>query len=249
MMKERPDSVIRKRSLAEELAERLRQRITDEQFEVGEKLPAEPELMRIFGVGRSTVREAVKILVNMGFLKVQQGAGTFVESRAAADALRAVEPGQVRGIGVTNQRETTLLWDKKTGQPVYNAIVWQCRRTAYGAGYRKDRKIPCGTRRDGSGGAVGGVYRSGYPVSCRFGGSYAQRDFVRTLPVGDHPPAKRFRTHLRRYGLFSRIAAYARTVGTGYNRPGCPEGAAYDRHYPERTVTHEYELLLRAAAP
>lgn len=84
MMKERPDSVIRKRSLAEELAERLRQRITDGQFEVGEKLPAEPELMRIFGVGRSTVREAVKILVNMGFLKVQQGAGTFVESRAAA---------------------------------------------------------------------------------------------------------------------------------------------------------------------
>ena len=58
MMKERPDSVIRKRSLAEELAERLRQRITDGQFEVGEKLPAEPELMRIFGVGRSTVREA-----------------------------------------------------------------------------------------------------------------------------------------------------------------------------------------------
>ncbi len=84
-MKERPDSVIRKRSLAEELAERLRQRITDGQFEVGEKLPAEPELMRIFGVGRSTVREAVKILVNMGFLKVQQGAGTVVESRAAAD--------------------------------------------------------------------------------------------------------------------------------------------------------------------
>ena len=85
MMKERPDSVIRKRSLAEELAERLRQRITDGQFEVGEKLPAEPELMRIFVVGRSTVREAVKILVNMVFLKVQQVAGTFVESRAAAD--------------------------------------------------------------------------------------------------------------------------------------------------------------------
>ena len=52
------------------------------------------------------------------------------ESRAAADALRAVEPGQVLGIGVTNQRETTLLWEKSTGRPVYNAIVWQCRRTA-----------------------------------------------------------------------------------------------------------------------
>ena len=35
------------------------------------------------------------------------------ESRAAAEALRAVKPGQVLGIGVTNQRETTLLWDKK----------------------------------------------------------------------------------------------------------------------------------------
>lgn len=34
------------------------------------------------------------------------------------------------GIGVTNQRETTILWDKHTGRPVYNAIVWQCRRTA-----------------------------------------------------------------------------------------------------------------------
>ena len=34
------------------------------------------------------------------------------------------------GIGGTNQRETTLLWDKNTGEPVYNAIVWQCRRTA-----------------------------------------------------------------------------------------------------------------------
>ena len=52
------------------------------------------------------------------------------ESRAAADALRPVRPGQVMGIGVTNQRETTVLWDKNSGEPVYNAIVWQCRRTA-----------------------------------------------------------------------------------------------------------------------
>ena len=37
---------------------------------------------------------------------------------------------EIAGIGITNQRETTIVWDKKTGQPVYNAIVWQCRRTA-----------------------------------------------------------------------------------------------------------------------
>lgn len=41
-----------------------------------------------------------------------------------------VEPNQIAAIGITNQRETTIVWDKKTGKPVYNAIVWQCRRTA-----------------------------------------------------------------------------------------------------------------------
>jgi glycerol kinase len=41
-----------------------------------------------------------------------------------------VSISQVKGIGVTNQRETTLIWDRGSGQPVYNAIVWQCRRTA-----------------------------------------------------------------------------------------------------------------------
>ncbi len=39
-------------------------------------------------------------------------------------------PKQVAGIGITNQRETTIVWNKHTGKPVYNAIVWQCRRTA-----------------------------------------------------------------------------------------------------------------------
>jgi len=41
-----------------------------------------------------------------------------------------VLPAQVAAIGITNQRETTLVWDRHTGNPVYNAIVWQCRRTA-----------------------------------------------------------------------------------------------------------------------
>lgn len=36
----------------------------------------------------------------------------------------------IAAIGITNQRETTIIWDKKTGQPICNAIVWQCRRTA-----------------------------------------------------------------------------------------------------------------------
>ena len=43
---------------------------------------------------------------------------------------KGINPEQIAGIGITNQRETTILWDKETGKPLYNAIVWQCRRTA-----------------------------------------------------------------------------------------------------------------------
>ena len=42
----------------------------------------------------------------------------------------SVKPEQIAAIGITNQRETTIIWDKETGRPIYNAIVWQCRRTA-----------------------------------------------------------------------------------------------------------------------
>jgi glycerol kinase len=50
----------------------------------------------------------------------------------AREALRqaAIQPAQVAAIGIANQRETTLLWDRRTGQPLANAIVWQDRRTA-----------------------------------------------------------------------------------------------------------------------
>ena len=45
-------------------------------------------------------------------------------------AQSGVDPREIAAIGITNQRETTIVWDKETGRPVYNAIVWQCRRTA-----------------------------------------------------------------------------------------------------------------------
>ena len=47
-----------------------------------------------------------------------------------AMAMLGAVPADIAGIGITNQRETTLVWDRITGEPVYNAIVWQCRRTA-----------------------------------------------------------------------------------------------------------------------
>ena len=52
------------------------------------------------------------------------------QRQAAAGAINSVPEARVLGIGVTNQRETTIVWDKNTGKPVYHAIVWQCRRTA-----------------------------------------------------------------------------------------------------------------------
>ena len=45
-------------------------------------------------------------------------------------AQSGVNPAEIAAIGITNQRETTILWDRATGRPIYNAIVWQCRRTA-----------------------------------------------------------------------------------------------------------------------
>ncbi|MCI9159984.1 MAG: glycerol kinase GlpK [Anaerotruncus sp.] len=45
-------------------------------------------------------------------------------------AKSGVNVSEIAGIGITNQRETTILWDRKTGRPIHHAIVWQCRRTA-----------------------------------------------------------------------------------------------------------------------
>ena len=53
-----------------------------------------------------------------------------VESLKKAVEKAAIDPKDIVGIGFTNQRETTIIWDKATGKPVCNAIVWQCRRTA-----------------------------------------------------------------------------------------------------------------------
>lgn len=50
-------------------------------------------------------------------------AGAFIES--------GIKPSQIEAIGITNQRETTVVWDKETGLPIYNAIVWQSRQTAH----------------------------------------------------------------------------------------------------------------------
>ncbi|QPC47839.1 glycerol kinase GlpK [Mangrovibacillus cuniculi] len=56
--------------------------------------------------------------------------GSVLSVIASALSESGVKPEQIEGIGITNQRETTVVWDKETGIPVYNAIVWQSRQTA-----------------------------------------------------------------------------------------------------------------------
>jgi len=65
---------------------------------------------------------------------VEQDAGAIWSAQLDAArrtiALDAGGPKAITAMGITNQRETTIVWDRKSGQPVSPAIVWQCRRTA-----------------------------------------------------------------------------------------------------------------------
>ncbi|NML20273.1 FadR family transcriptional regulator [Pseudoflavitalea sp. G-6-1-2] len=78
---------LKRQSLADEVAVLLEQQISQGLFKTGDQLPTEPELMESFGVGRSSIREAVKILVNKGMVKVQQGVGMFILSTEPSEPL------------------------------------------------------------------------------------------------------------------------------------------------------------------
>lgn len=73
-------TAIPKRRLVDEVLEQLQRMLQSGAYKYGDKLPSEPELMKLLDVGRSTVREAVKILVHAGQLEVKQGDGTYVKS-------------------------------------------------------------------------------------------------------------------------------------------------------------------------
>ena len=72
------ETVRKTRKLPEQVADKLREMIIQESLKTGAKLPAEAELMERFGVSRSTVREAVKILQTEHIVDIRQGQGTFL---------------------------------------------------------------------------------------------------------------------------------------------------------------------------
>ncbi|MFC3160415.1 DNA-binding transcriptional regulator, FadR family [Chryseobacterium arachidis] len=100
---------IQRKTLAEEVAERLFEGISDDEYAIGEKLPIEPELMKIYGVGRSSIREAIKILSIKGILNVQQGVGTFVVSKNAEESLES----QMNKAELEEVQEVRSLLDSK----------------------------------------------------------------------------------------------------------------------------------------
>lgn len=79
-----PLQIIKRKQIVDEVAEQLHRKITASEWSIGMQIPTEPELMHIFGVGRSTIREAVSVLVHSGLLEKKQGHGTFVCSPKGA---------------------------------------------------------------------------------------------------------------------------------------------------------------------
>lgn len=77
-------------------------------------------------------REFTQIYPESGWVEHDPMEIYATQSSTLVEALgkKGIRSDQVAAIGITNQRETTIVWNKETGEPVYNAIVWQCRRTA-----------------------------------------------------------------------------------------------------------------------
>lgn len=71
--------------LTQQVEDHIMKFVSDNQIQVGAKIPNEFELAELFGVGRSTVREAIKILVSKGILEVRRGAGTFVTGTESSE--------------------------------------------------------------------------------------------------------------------------------------------------------------------
>ena len=80
----------------------------------------------------SAQKELPNIFPAEGWVEHNPAEIWFTQHLVATQAMDAIgaTAEDIAGIGITNQRETTIIWDRKTGKPVYNAVVWQCRRTA-----------------------------------------------------------------------------------------------------------------------
>jgi len=88
-------------------------------------------------------KEFTQIFPQPGWVEHDADEIWTTQLEVAQQALRNIgaTAGDIAAIGITNQRETTIVWDKYSGRPIYNAIVWQCRRTAEYCDHLKDRGL------------------------------------------------------------------------------------------------------------
>lgn len=110
-----------KRQLTDQVIEHLEQGIISGRYGMGAKLPAEPQLMEELGVGRSTVREAIRMLAHNGILEVRQGDGTFVRTLPSAGEplprrLQRAKVREVHEVRLALELEVVRLAAKRRGK-------------------------------------------------------------------------------------------------------------------------------------
>ncbi|RFZ95826.1 FadR family transcriptional regulator [Mucilaginibacter conchicola] len=134
-----------KLKLSDQISRKIQDDIAGGRFKTGEKLPTEPELMKMYSVGRSSIREAVKALAMAGILTVQQGAGTTVNAdRPSAsindkirhakfdevNAVRNLLEKEIIALAVQNRNEEQLVamqqWLNKRRTAIENNERQQC---------------------------------------------------------------------------------------------------------------------------
>ena len=91
----------------------------------------------------SAQKEINQIYPNSGWVEHDPMEIWGIQSGVAREVIEriGISPEEIAAIGITNQRETTVVWNKHTGKPIYNAIVWQCRRSADICNALKEKKL------------------------------------------------------------------------------------------------------------
>jgi len=110
-------NIIIRKNLSELVADQLLEKIVSGDYNAGQKLPVEPELMKLFGVGRSTIREAIKSLANSRYVSVFQGRGTYV---AAAQRQENFFMNELIAADASNVQELIILLETRI---IENAIL------------------------------------------------------------------------------------------------------------------------------
>ncbi|UOE47239.1 FadR family transcriptional regulator [Mucilaginibacter sp. SMC90] len=120
---------MKNQKLSDQVSAKIRQDILDGKYKAGEKIPAEPELMKAYEVGRSSIREAIKSLAMSGILKVQQGSGTFVNEvlpeENMTERLRVADFDEINAVRKLLEEEIVRLAVENHTQAELNEIEKQ----------------------------------------------------------------------------------------------------------------------------